>query len=208
MKGYLIATTADPVTLPVATSEWLARCLIAYSSCYRLVPSWQAIPLTQPIKDLDWGQLWQTYTTLRGQEYPVVIVHAGSLGEGTSNHCTLADLAKDWQIPVLLTVPITLWTLSQTVAFCALARHAGALVQGIVLFRLGHYDLNIKERGPISGDDLTLLQHEIQTLAQVRVLGCLSLDTLEAGTEEVDWARLASTLDLESLGVECPQLTY
>ncbi len=188
MSGYLITGTQDPDTLFTPTSEWLARCLESYSKRYQLASPWQVLRVSPQLAQVDWGSLWHTYSQLRLANEPVVVVYPGSLGDGMDAHCTVADLARDWRIPVMLTLPVTASIVSQTVAFTALARQSGACIQGVVLFALESLEPQLSH-GIVS---------RIQTLAQVQVLGILSYPALESGAEG-DWAKQAATLHLESL---------
>lgn len=96
-------------------------------------------PVAPPIaaeregRDIDLGQVWQEFRRL-GQQKDFVLVEAlGGLGSPVTHELTVADLAGEWRLSVVLVVPIKLGAIAQTVANVALARQCRIDLKGIVL---------------------------------------------------------------------------
>jgi dethiobiotin synthetase len=106
-----------------------------------------------------------------------------------THELTVADLARDWRLPVVLVVPVKLGAIAQAVANVALARQSGVHLKGIVLNCVqACSDEEIADWTPI---DL------IQSLTNVPVLGVLP--HLADPTDLTKLAQVASNLDLERL---------
>jgi dethiobiotin synthetase len=152
-------------------------------------------PLAPPIAAAKEGQrielekAWQAFESLR-QRYDWVLVEAlGGLGSPVTRETTVADLAWDWRLPVVLVVPVRLGAISQAVANIALARISRVHLKGIVL--------NCTQ--PCSEEDISNWAPVdlIQSLTGVPVLGCIPY--LTDPTDLNRLAQVASGLDLERL---------
>jgi dethiobiotin synthetase len=96
-------------------------------------------PLAPPIaaelegKRVDLDKAWQAFEALRQQKDFVLVEGLGGLGSPITYETTVADLAWDWRLPVVLVVPVKLGAIGQAVANVALARQCRVHLKGIVL---------------------------------------------------------------------------
>lgn len=138
---------------------------------------------------IDLGQAWQAFETLRQQRQWVLVEALGGLGSPITHELTVADLARDWRLPVVLVVPVKLGAIAQAVANVALARQSGIHLKGIVLNCVNSCsDQEIADWAPI---DL------IQSLTNIPVLGIMPHLADLADLSKL--AQVASNLDLERL---------
>lgn len=160
-----------------------------------LNPVYFSAPLAPPIAAAYEGKAvpieiaWKTYQDL-SQRYDWVLVEGvGGLGSPVTAQTTVADLASDWRLPVVLVVPVKLGAIGQVVASVALAERSNLRVQGIVRSCIT----------PCSDDDLEnwASQDLIETLTGLQVLG--TLPYLEDPENVEDLVQVASGLDLELL---------
>lgn len=133
--------------------------------------------------------LWQAFEQLTQQRSLVLVEGWGGLGSPMTTETTLADLAWDWRIPVVLVVPVTPGAIAQTVANVALARHARIHLKGIVLNCL--QPCHVNDRDDWAPIDL------IQSLTNKPVLGCMP--HLADPTDLNKLAQVASNLDLDRI---------
>ncbi|MEM9266135.1 MAG: dethiobiotin synthase [Cyanobacteria bacterium P01_F01_bin.13] len=104
-----------------------------------LNPVFYQAPLAPPIAaalentTVDLTPAWQRYATLEQQCDWVLVEGLGGLGSPVTEEMTVADLAADWRLPVVLVVPVKLGAIAATVANVALARQQRLQLQGIVL---------------------------------------------------------------------------
>ncbi|HEY9651386.1 MAG TPA: dethiobiotin synthase [Coleofasciculaceae cyanobacterium] len=140
-------------------------------------------------RPIDLGRVWQAFNTLCQQRQLVLVESLGGLGSPVTRELTVADLARDWRLPVVLVVPVKLGAIAQAVANVALARQSGVHLKGIVLNCIQpRSDEDIANWTPI---DL------IESLTNVPVFGIMPhlVDT----TDVAKLAQVASNLDLEKL---------
>ncbi len=158
-------------------------------------PVYFTAPLAPPIAAAAEGKAvpieiaWKTYQQLN-QTYDWVLVEGvGGLGSPVTGQTTVADLAADWRLPVVLVVPVKLGAIGQVVANVALAERSNLRVQGIVRSCVT----------PCTDDELEnwASQDLIETLTGLQVLG--TLPYLEDPENVEDLVRSASGLDLELL---------
>jgi dethiobiotin synthetase len=158
-------------------------------------PVYFAAPLAPPIAAAYEGKAvpievaWKTYQDLN-QRYDWVLVEGvGGLGSPVTGQTTVADLAADWRLPVVLVVPVKLGAIGQVVANIALAERSNLRVQGIVRSCIK----------PCTEDELEnwASQDLIETLTGLQVLG--TLPYLEDPENVEVLAQVASGLDLELL---------
>ncbi|MGF1492639.1 MAG: dethiobiotin synthase [Microcoleaceae cyanobacterium] len=160
-----------------------------------LNPLYFPAPLAPPIAAqkvdgfVDLAQVWSTLQRLQCQRDFVLAEALGGLGSPVTAELTVADLARDWQLPTVLVVPVRLGAISQAVANVALARQMKVPLRGIVLNCVQPCsEQEIQDWAPIE---------LIQSLTQVPVLGVLPHVT---HLHELEYlAQLASGLDLERL---------
>lgn len=140
-------------------------------------------------RTIDLSLVWQAFNALRQQRQWVLVEALGGLGSPITDELTVADLARDWRLPVVLVVPVKLGAIAQAVANVALARSCGVQLQGIVL--------NCAQ--PCSEEDITNWTpiNLIQSLTNIPVLGILP--HLADPTDLSKLAQLASDLELERL---------
>jgi dethiobiotin synthetase len=104
-----------------------------------LTPQWFSEPLAPPIAAENAGErvaldrLWRGFLQLQQRRQFVLVEGLGGLGSPVTHESTVADLAWDWQLPVVLVVPVRLGAIGQAVANMALARQSRLYVKGIIL---------------------------------------------------------------------------
>ena len=104
-----------------------------------LNPVFYQAPLAPPVAAalentvVDLTPAWQRYQTLTQQCDWVLVEGLGGLGSPVTDEMTVADLAADWRLPVVLVVPVKLGAIAATVANVALARQHRLQLQGVVL---------------------------------------------------------------------------
>jgi len=151
-----------------------------------LVPPLAAARANQRI---DLERIWQSFEQLSQNRSLILVEGWGGLGSPLTRDSTMADLAWDWRIPVVLVVPISPGTIAQTVANVALAQQARIHLKGIVLNCLQPCH-NYEQT---DWADIEL----IQALTNKPVLGCLP--HLSNPTDLNKLVQVASGLDLERL---------
>ena len=108
-------------------------------SLAELNPVFYQAPLAPPVAAalentaVDLAPAWQRYQTLDQQCDWVLVEGLGGLGSPVTDELTVADLAADWRLPVVLVVPVKLGAIAATVANVALAQQKRLQLQGIVL---------------------------------------------------------------------------
>ncbi|WP_299408990.1 dethiobiotin synthase [Acaryochloris sp. IP29b_bin.148] len=153
-------------------------------------------PLAPPLaadhagQTIDLLPAWLALQRLQSQFDWVLVEALGGLGSPVTHELTVADLARDWRLPILLVVPIRLGCIGQAVAHVALARQSQLEVKGIILNAAQPFSpTEIQQWAPVA---------MIESLTQVPVLGMVPyLDDL---THLEQLATVASQLDLEALG--------
>jgi dethiobiotin synthetase len=152
-------------------------------------------PLAPPLAAAQEGRLidlaiaWQAFDTLQQTRDFVLVEGVGGLGSPITWETTVADLAWDWRLPVVLVVPVRLGAIGQAVANVALARQSRVHIKGIVL--------NCTD--PCSEEDIANWAPAdlITSLTQVPVLGLIPY--LNNPSDRDRLTEVASNLDLERL---------
>lgn len=134
-------------------------------------------------------QAWQQLDTLSQQRDFVLVESWGGLGAPITPETTMADLAWDWRIPVVLVVPVLPGAIAQTVANVALAAQSRLHLKGIVLNCVQSCRMHELEEWA----NVNL----IQSLTHKPVLGCIP--HLTNPTDLNKLAQVASNLDLERM---------
>jgi dethiobiotin synthetase len=104
-----------------------------------LNPLYFAAPLAPPLaaaragQPIDLATAWQNLQALQQRCDLVLIEGLGGLGSPLTAELTLADIAHEWRLPVLLVVPVKLGSIGQAVANTALAAQAGVDLRGLIL---------------------------------------------------------------------------
>lgn len=138
---------------------------------------------------VDLGMVWQAFNTLQQQRQWVLVEALGGLGSPVTHELTVADLARDWRLRVVLVVPVKLGAIAQAVANVALARQSGVNLVGIVLNCVNSCsDDELKDWTPIE---------LIQSLTNVPILGIIP--HLADPTDCSKLAQVASNLEIERL---------
>jgi dethiobiotin synthetase len=184
-----------PIQSGVGDRELYQRLFALDQSADEITPLYFQAPLAPPLAaqkeglGIDLAKAWSGFTALQRRCDWVLVEALGGLGSPVTDELTVADLARDWQLPAVLVVPVKLGAIGQAVANVALARSAGVQLRGIVLNCVTPCDSQQQQEWtPI---DL------IESLTRVPVLGCLPY--LEDPTNTEMLAQVASQLDLEWL---------
>ncbi len=128
-----------PVQAGVGDRELFQRLFDLDQSLDVINPVFYQAPLAPPIAAalentrVDLAPAWRRYKEL-GQQCDWVLVEGlGGLGSPVTDEITVADLAADWRLPVVLVVPVKLGAIAAAVANVALARQHRLKLRGIVL---------------------------------------------------------------------------
>jgi dethiobiotin synthetase len=152
-------------------------------------------PLIPPVAAAQVGQkiklekVWRAFEALSQSRDFVLVEGLGSLGTPITAETTLADLAWDWRIPIVLVVPVQPGAIAHAVSQVALAQQSKAYLKGIILNCVQPCtEENILEWASPS---------ILQSLTQKPVLGCVPY--LTDLTNLTKLAQIASSLDVERL---------
>jgi dethiobiotin synthetase len=158
-----------------------------------LNPLYFDAPLAPPLaaakvgRSIDLATAWQSLQNLQQRCDLVLIEGLGGLGSPVTAELTLADIAHEWRLPILLVVPVKLGSIGQAVANVALAAHAGVNLRGIIL--------NCAQ--PVTDQDIADFAPAdlIVNLTRKPVLGCLPY--LQAAHSVENLAKAAASLEWE-----------
>ncbi|MEM9215865.1 MAG: ATP-dependent dethiobiotin synthetase BioD [Cyanobacteria bacterium P01_F01_bin.150] len=81
----------------------------------------------------DMANLWRSLCQTQQATDLLLIEGEGSLSSPVTRDTTLATLAKEWRLPVLLVVPVAWEAIAPTVATISLAREANLTLAGLIL---------------------------------------------------------------------------
>lgn len=184
-----------PVQSGIGDRELYMRLFALNQSLTETNPIYFDLPLAPPIaadkegRRVNLETAWQVFEALSQKKDWVLVEALGSLGSPVTYESTVADLAWDWQIPLVLVVPVKLGAIGQAVANIALARQARVHIKGIVLnCVVPCTKQDVKDWAPAN---------LIQSLTQVPVLGLIP--HLPDPTNLADLTKVASNLELEQL---------
>jgi len=184
-----------PVQSGIGDRELYMRLFALNQSLTETNPIYFDLPLAPPIaadkegRRINLETAWQAFEALSQKKDWVLVEALGSLGSPVTYESTVADLAWDWQIPLVLVVPVKLGAIGQAVANIALARQARVHIKGIVLnCVVPCTKQDVKDWAPAN---------LIQSLTQVPVLGLIP--HLPDPTNLADLTKVASNLELEQL---------
>ncbi|MEO0540602.1 MAG: dethiobiotin synthase, partial [Cyanobacteria bacterium P01_A01_bin.105] len=160
-----------------------------------LNPIYFDAPLAPPVaaaladQPIDLTPAWQAYVQLTQQCDWVLVEGVGGLGSPITAELTVADLAADWRLPLVLVVTVRLGAIAQAVANVALAQQRGLDLRGIVL--------NCQQ--PLTPEESSQLAPIplIQSLTQTPVLGRLPYFSDPADCQQL--AQAASSLRLAAI---------
>ena len=135
------------------------------------------------------GQIWQELCNLTQKQDFVLVEALGGLGSPITAELTVADLAGDWHLDVVLVVPVKLGAIAQSVANVALARQTKVNLKGIVL--------NCPQ--PMTESEISDLApiELIESLTNIPVVGVIP--HLQDLTQLDSLAQATANLDLEVL---------
>lgn len=128
-----------PIQSGVGDREYYHQHFPLAQTLEQINPVQFAAPLAPPVaadlegRMIDLGLAWQTFCGLKQSADWVLVEGIGGLGTPITHEWTVADLAKTWQLPVLLVVPVKLGAIGQTIGQVALARQQKLNVVGLVL---------------------------------------------------------------------------
>lgn len=184
-----------PVQAGEGDRELLQRLFSLEQSLEELNPVFFRAPLAPPIAaalenaTVDLAPAWQRYLTLTQQCDWVLVEGLGGLGSPVTDEMTVADLAADWRLPVVLVVPVKLGAIANAVANVALARQHRLQLQGIVLNCISpEAEAQLEQLAP---PDM------LSNLTRIPVLGVLPY--FQDPTDISQLSAAARSLDLEAI---------
>lgn len=175
--------------------ELYTRLFALDQSPQELNPLHFGAPLAPPIaaeregRHIELEKVWTALQSLCKRKDFVLVEALGGLGSPITHELTVADLARDWRLPVVLVVPVKLGAIAQAVANTALANQSRIHLKGIVLNCVTA--CSDEEKADWAPIDL------IQSLTNVPVLGVLP--HLGDPTDLFKLAQVASDLEIERL---------
>jgi dethiobiotin synthetase len=184
-----------PVQSGLGDRELYHQLLDLQQSPEEITPLAFSAPLAPPLaaeregRPIELEKAWAVFDQLYQTRDFVLVESLGGLGSPVTWETTVADLAWDWRLPVVLVVPVRLGAISQAVANVALARLSRVHLRGIVL--------NCTEARSQTEIDQWAPADLIQRLTQVPVLGCMP--HLADATDLAKLAQVASNLSVERL---------
>ena len=184
-----------PFQAGVGDREFYAKLFDLQQTPDEINPIYFNAPLALPIAAALEGQTismdvpWRTLQLLMQRHDFVLIEGVGGLGSPITFETTVADLAADWNVSIVLVVPVKLGAIAQVVANIALAERSGLRVKGIVRNCVT----------PCSEEDVENWANQalIEQLTGIQVVG--TLPYLESIDDRDQLAKAASNLDLEML---------
>ncbi len=123
----------------IGDRELYANLFALDQSPSELNPLYFDAPLAPPIaaertgQSIDLTTAWQSLQSLQQRCDLVLIEGLGGLGTPVTAELTLADIAHEWRLPIVLVVPVKLGSIGQAVANTALAKQAGVDLRGLIL---------------------------------------------------------------------------
>lgn len=129
----------QPTVYPQAERDLYRQLFDLNQSPEEINPLFFGSPLSPPIaaeqenRRVELGVIWQSFERLTQERSLVLVEGWGGLGSPMTYDSTVADLAWDWHIPVVLVVPVSPGTIAQAVSNVALAQQARLHLKGIVL---------------------------------------------------------------------------
>lgn len=133
------------------------------------------------------AQLWRSLCQARKENDFVCLDSTGSLSSPVTRDTTLATLAKEWRLPVILVSPVRWDAIAPTVATISLAREAQVTLVGVLL----------NEFSPNLNISVETMADLLRSLTQVSTIGTLPF--LENPDDEKALANIASSLRLDDL---------
>lgn len=195
LKPVQCGTGYSPDIYPQAERDLYRHLFSLDQSLEEINPCFFQAPLVPPLaaalenRRVELEPLWQAFERLAQDRSLVLVEGWGGLGSPLTSESTVADLAWDWRIPVVLVVPVSPGTIAQTVANAALAHQARVHLKGIVLNCI--QPCHAPEQADWANLEL------IQSLTHKPVLGCIP--HLTDPTDLNKLVQVASSLDLERL---------
>lgn len=144
------------------------------------------------IHDVDLAQLWRSLCEAQHAHDVVCVTSSGGMGTPITRDTTIAALARDWRLPVVLVVPVRWSAIDPTVTALTLARTTKVNVLGIVLIPDSASPDGSPPVQDLSSDAMADI---LRSLAQAPIIG--SLPCLSDGHDEHALARIASNLMLD-----------
>ncbi|HEY9847514.1 MAG TPA: dethiobiotin synthase, partial [Candidatus Caenarcaniphilales bacterium] len=131
--------SGDSLAPALGDCEHYCRLFSLNQSPEEVTPLKFQAPLAPPIaaeqenRHVDLERVWTVFQSLQQRHNFILIEALGGLGSPVTYETTVADLARDWRLPVVLVVPIKLGAIAQAVANVALACQSQIHLKGIVL---------------------------------------------------------------------------
>lgn len=123
----------------VGDRELYTRLFELDQTAEQLNPLWYKTPVAPPLaaalegERVDLGKAWKAIAELQAMKDWVLVEGAGGLGSPITAELTVADIANEWKLDVVLVVPVKLGAIAATVANVALAEKKRIDIKGIVL---------------------------------------------------------------------------
>ena len=137
--------------------------------------------------DADLATLWRSLCQTRQETDLLCVGSDGNLASPITRDTTLATLAKEWRLPVLLVVPIEWGAIAPAVATIALAREAKVTLAGVILH----------QHRPQADITAEAMADVLKSLTHTSILG--TIPYLDDPSDEHKLANLISSLMLDVL---------
>ncbi|NJL97489.1 MAG: AAA family ATPase [Synechococcaceae cyanobacterium SM2_3_2] len=128
-RSHLITGTRDLDLWPTPSAPVVVAALQVYLAAHHPQLETQALALPDRLEEANWGSLWQQWQQLSVG----LLSYSGSIADPVGSRQTLADMAADWGIPIILTVPAERWATAQVNAYAALVQQSGAVLRGLIM---------------------------------------------------------------------------
>lgn len=128
-----------PVQSGLGDRELYSRLFTLNQTAEQLNPLWYKTPIAPPLaaaiegQRVDLARAWKVFSELEASKDWTLVEGVGGLGSPITAELTVADIAQQWRLPVVLVVPVKLGAIAAAVANVALAEQKKVKLKGIVL---------------------------------------------------------------------------
>lgn len=181
-------------------AEFLAMCADSRQPLTTINPVRYEIPAAPVVceeyeqREFDWGAITASYESLRQSSDVVIVEGIGGVMVPLTAEMTVLDLARAFDMPVVVVARPGLGTLNHTLMTLACLRASGLAVAGVVINGYREYDASIAEQtGPrvIAGfgqtNILAVVPYDETCSVEDGVIG----DTVLEALRDIEWHKLS-----------------